>query len=187
MKNLIKFAALGAALAVSSLSAHATLISGSLGFSGTDTFNGTTSTTFNGGPYTVTSVSGTFQSGLNGSFLNDTVTLPSSVTWASAAGVQLFRTPSAGSPDATFTISTITFDQIVAGFQIVTGTGIFAETGYDPTVGTFNLSSSISGQSTEFEFTSTAAPTPEPSSLMLLGTGLTGAAGMFFRRRRSIA
>jgi hypothetical protein len=32
-----------------------------------------------------------------------------------------------------------------------------------------------------------AAPTPEPSSLMLMGTGLMSAAGMVIRRRRSIA
>jgi hypothetical protein len=32
-----------------------------------------------------------------------------------------------------------------------------------------------------------AAPTPEPTSLMLLGTSLVGAAGMVMRRRRAVA
>ena len=38
--------------------------------------------------------------------------------------------------------------------------------------------------STGFDFAATVSNTPEPSSLMLMGSGLVSAAGMFLRRRR---
>jgi len=71
----------------------------------------------------------------------------------------------------------------------LTGSGMLTEAGFTDTSGTFNLTSGTSTVGgftiTSFEVTAAAASTvPEPSSLMLLGTGLLGLAIVLFRKAR---
>jgi len=82
-------------------------------------------------------------------------------------------------------------------FADLIGTGYFIEScdtavcgsgdvNYGVAYGTFQLNAGNVGEFT-VQGSATTTVTPEPSSLMLLGTGLASAAGMVFRRRRSVA
>ncbi len=102
-------------------------------------------------------------------------------SFANPDGTVLFDVTGGAESPVTFTIDGDIAESIVNGILTVTGSGLLTEAGYTNTLGGFDLSVSKAGQATALEITSAAAP--EPSSLLLLGTGLLGLAFLLFRKR----
>jgi hypothetical protein len=186
MKGIKKLVALGAVFAASATVASATPIIGTLGvgnMTNVVTFDNT-HVDFNPNSGIVSNATGNF-SQFNGA----DIALADIPNLANVSGVELLSIASV--PGLSFDLQSATVVLYTPGdFLYVTGTGIFSETGFDPTAGTFQLSISESaaggGTSTSFEISTAAAGvTPEPNSLVLLGSGLVGAAGLMFMRRRN--
>jgi PEP-CTERM motif len=187
MKNLATILALGAAFVAAAPLAHADPISAWVNVGGSDNLTATTiefpanqqtetsamvngtSFGYNALPITFTSATLTYTPG--GSFA-----LPG-VYIASFDGLSLY----ALSESPSYAPNSVTLN----------GTGYFTEAGWDNTPVTFSLTTqTVPGMSgdesilTSFSASSvTVASTPEPSSLLLLGTGLATAAGLLVSRR----
>lgn len=180
----MKIAVLSLAAALLTPLAYADAVSGQINFIGSDSYSNSTIYFAPG------SVVGGTSTGTLSSFTAGTPATFHDFNYAAMVPDTIFNVTSGGK-DLSFFLDSVTATN--TGTELtLKGSGIFSETGYTDTPGQFVLTSQdisggnggqMPGAAVTFSATAGTAVTPEPGSLVLLGTGLLSTAGMLIRRR----
>jgi PEP-CTERM motif len=187
MKKLFLVCSLVVALfGVTAFNAGATLISGAISFSGTQTTNVqdlTLATEFTG--FTDVVVSDTGGTGDYAPVLSGQSVVLNTFT---------FRPFIPNNPLWTFDFAgkTYSFDAILANIAfsnanslLIEGTGTAHITGFDDTPGTWVYSANNAGETASFSASNVVKGVPEPATMLLLGLGLVGLSGFARKRFRN--
>jgi hypothetical protein len=190
MKNLLKVFSLGVMLAASSTFAHASPVTGVIVING---FGPGTPSNENGSvgpvPFTpsTTSISftGTPVAAGNGSFLsvNAVSFVPTfTFSYGTIAPETLFSFTDGGT--VTFSVNSVVFAPVSSSIEFI---GVRGGGAVDPTAAYFVLTPNGPPYGGDYSSKLTLTPplglAPEPSGLILLGTGLVSAAGLVLRKR----
>lgn len=183
MRIFSKLLILGAALAVSTSMAYAdTLGAGTLQIAsqggGEALANYTNSMlTFTGGDAAVDMATGSLASFYNGKLPGTQVSV-NGFTYNPLAGPTLLYWVN-GPTTLDYYLSSVSSITNDSSGLTITGMGYFVDAGLGITASPASYYFTTQpGGDTSFSFTSNVSPTPEPGSLMLLGTGLLSAAGI---------
>lgn len=183
MRKILSSLAVMAALAVAPSVLHATPITGQFSITGASVTDDGSTLTFIPNSIAVgaaNTLTGDFTTLLSA---NEAGTITSNFSYNPyVAGSGVITLTNTNGTTVTYTLNTLS-EQSLGSYTLFTGTGILSTNaaGFDNTDGTLLFSTQGNGTVT-FSATTNASPVPEPSTLMLLGTGLVGLAGVVKRR-----